>query len=114
MDAFARSALGQRDLRVLGDQRVEPLSQIGESHRAEAGAAPRAVGGVAALRNNAFEGEVACLAQKGRPAAGMVVAVAQYASRFRRNDLGEGGLAVFKRCAGKIPAVAIDEVEGEE
>src|SRR5215469_6342718 len=79
-----------------------------------AATAPGPIGCVAALRDDAFEAEAAGLAKNRRSLALLVVAVAQYTRSVLRNDVGECGLAVFERCPGKVPAVTIKEVEGEE
>src|SRR5207253_7006542 len=49
-------------------------------------AAPRTVGCVAALRDDAFQAEAARLAKNGRAVAGLVVAVAQDPLGLQRND----------------------------
>src|SRR6516162_8132963 len=77
-------------------------------------AASLAVGRVAALGDDAFEAEAARLAKNGRTLARLVVAVAQYPLSVRRDDVGECRLAVFERCTGQVPAVAVKKVEGEE
>src|SRR5215469_15288081 len=79
-----------------------------------AATAPGPIGCVAALRDDAFEAEAAGLVKNRRSLALLVVAVPQCTSSIVRNDVGECGLAVFERCPGKVPAVAIKEVEGEE
>ena len=79
-----------------------------------AAASPRPVGLGPPLRDDAFQLEAARLAQERRAAADLVIAVAQHALRLRRNDLGESRLAILERRAGQVPAVAIEQVEGEE
>src|SRR5882672_913715 len=77
-------------------------------------AAPRTIWQITAFGENTFEGVIARLAQKSRAAADMMVAEAQHALCIRRNDFTQRLLAVFKRGAREVPAVAIDEVECEE
>ncbi len=43
-----------------------------------------------------------------------MVAVADHAARLARHDLGKRSLAVFERRTGQVPAVAVEQVEGEE
>src|SRR6266436_2922902 len=77
-------------------------------------APPRAVRRIAALRDDAFEAKAGRLAKNGRALAGLVVAVAQNPLGLRRNDLAQDRLAVFECGVGDLPAIAKEQIEGEE
>src|SRR5207244_10587366 len=79
-----------------------------------AAAAPRSVRVGPALRDDALELEAAGLAQEGRAAIDLVIAVAQHSLRLPRDNLGECGFAILERRAGQVPAIPIEQIEREQ
>src|SRR5215813_14088447 len=77
------------------------------------GGAPRAVGRVLPLRDNAFETKLAGMGENGRAVA-LHVFVEPDAGLGLGHDRCERGLADLKRIAPQVVAVQLDEVEGVE
>ena len=75
--------------------------------------APRAIRRVLALRNNAFEAELASVSEDGR-AITLHVFVEPDAGSGLGHNRCERGLADLKRVAPQVVAVQFDEVEGIE
>src|SRR5262245_44391134 len=75
------------------------------------GGAPRTVGRVLPLRDNAFETKLAGMGEDGRAVA-LHVFVEPYAVAGLGHNRCERGLADLKRIAPHVVAVQLDEVEG--
>src|SRR6516164_972744 len=75
--------------------------------------APRAIRRVVALRDDAFEAELAGMGEDGRAVA-FDMLVEPDAGAGLGHDRGERGLADLKRIAPQVVAVQLDEVEGVE
>ncbi len=95
----------------IGKADHDELLPVDAFHLAPAVVAPRPIRPVAALRDDAFDPEAACLRKKSRAVAGVMVAVADHAVGIGRNDPGQRRLAVFERRGGQVPPVLIEEVE---
>src|SRR6516164_5741752 len=76
--------------------------------------APRAIGGVAALRDDAFEPELAGVLEDERPVVLVEVLVEAQARRRARKQAGQCRLAHGERITAQVVTVELDQVEGVE